>query len=519
MYTVIYILILLSGCAGRVDSSANNKQTIRNNNFADLNFLFKNQYTGRNLNKLTTEKKISEELSEKQKITLKDRLIFTRKIALSLNINQTRANIKRALLNKNYDELKNADIYLLINVAAALPARKFNEILEELPTLKSCNSTNLDFSIATLAERSFPDQKIFNKSFELYKKTFTCATGELKAKAAYRLAMFELLNENCKGALDYLGKVKASAEAKYLFSRAEYWNNYCSKAAKKNRRKVASVFYQAYPLSYHSILNFKNNDEDLSRFVFSENQIYVKLRTNKDADLNKLIEQVELAYANNKKNDMREYISWLSNEKLDSLEPEILLYLGYLSYLARDGLLTFQILAKTFVKDTNLKNKISLQLFYPKWYFAAVKKHAEQQQIDPLLIMALMRQESAFNSAAISRMGARGLMQIMPRTAKTIDKKLTKKDLLNPEKNIKIGTLYFSRLLKKYNNNVVFALAAYNAGHGVVDEWVERYKTTDQVLFADLIPYRETREYVGSILRNYYWYQSLEHGQNFKKNL
>ena len=74
---------------------------------------------------------------------------------------------------------------------------------------------------------------------------------------------------------------------------------------------------------------------------------------------------------------------------------------------------------------------------------------------------------------------------------------------------MRIGTQFFSKMLERFDGNVEFALAAYNAGPERVDEWRKRYPVSDRLLFLDLIPFKETREYVASIARNYYWYTRL----------
>jgi soluble lytic murein transglycosylase len=129
-------------------------------------------------------------------------------------------------------------------------------------------------------------------------------------------------------------------------------------------------------------------------------------------------------------------------------------------------------------------------------------------ETDPFFVAALIRQESGFNPWAKSRVGAMGLMQLMPATARRIER-TSKKSLLIPETNIRIGTKYIGRLVNRYYRDAELALAAYNAGAERVDDWTRRYPTTDRMLFLDLIPYKETRDYVALIGRNFYWYHTL----------
>lgn len=154
-----------------------------------------------------------------------------------------------------------------------------------------------------------------------------------------------------------------------------------------------------------------------------------------------------------------------------------------------------------------LETKI-MRIAYPQEYAEYVTKYAEEYEVDQLLIFAIIKAESDFNPQAKSHNNAKGLMQLMDKTATELSKQ-TEIDLYDPETNIRLGTYYFSQLLEKYNYQVGLALAAYNAGMGNVNNWIER--GTIQADGSDLenIPYKETNMYVRRILNDYEMYQKL----------
>ena len=161
------------------------------------------------------------------------------------------------------------------------------------------------------------------------------------------------------------------------------------------------------------------------------------------------------------------------------------------------------------------KNKL-LKFIYPKTYKEVIAIYEEKYKVEENLIFALIKSESNFDSKAISKSNALGLMQIMEETAKDVAEKNdielntnnTKDELFDIYKNIEIGTCYLSILMEKYNNKEV-ALAAYNAGIGTVDEWIQSGIIKADGSDIENIPYKETNNYVRKILRDYKIYQDL----------
>ena len=147
----------------------------------------------------------------------------------------------------------------------------------------------------------------------------------------------------------------------------------------------------------------------------------------------------------------------------------------------------------------------ALDLRFPTPYREAFQRNASVQKVPSTELMAIARRESAFYPWAQSPVGARGLMQLMPATGKQVASSLGKSqansDLFNVEYNVLLGSAYYRQLLDRFDGNRVFALTAYNAGPHRVDRW--RNKPGERVpvdVWVDTIPYKETREYVQSVL-------------------
>lgn len=134
-------------------------------------------------------------------------------------------------------------------------------------------------------------------------------------------------------------------------------------------------------------------------------------------------------------------------------------------------------------------------------YMGLIQQYSEQYNLEVLLVKAVVRTESCFDRRAISRAGAQGLMQLMPRTAQG----LGVLDSFNARLNIEAGTRYLSQLKKQFNNNMTLALAAYNAGPHNVKK------------YGGIPPFKETQNYVKRIAKFHNEYLRLSIGLSAKK--
>ena len=133
------------------------------------------------------------------------------------------------------------------------------------------------------------------------------------------------------------------------------------------------------------------------------------------------------------------------------------------------------------------------------------------------LLHALMRQESAFDPAIISPASAVGLMQLMPSTAKQAAAEMSldydQDRLTSPDFNLRVGAFYLKKVFKMFQNQVVLASAAYNAGPKAVSHWMSAGTDNDVDLWVARIPYDETRTYVARVSQNLARYQWLAGGE------
>ncbi|RUO43676.1 hypothetical protein CWE15_00290 [Aliidiomarina taiwanensis] len=143
---------------------------------------------------------------------------------------------------------------------------------------------------------------------------------------------------------------------------------------------------------------------------------------------------------------------------------------------------------------------------FPLAFYDVLKTHATSQNLDLAWVYAIVRRESSFRADAVSPVGARGLMQVMPGTAEYLLSRMpgpaarfSRQQLYNPEFNVRLGTRYLKELLQRSGNNWIVATAAYNAGIHRVQEWLPETPVELDV-WVETVPYEETRNYIKGVL-------------------
>lgn len=157
------------------------------------------------------------------------------------------------------------------------------------------------------------------------------------------------------------------------------------------------------------------------------------------------------------------------------------------------------------------------EALFPLPWWEQVQRNAQAARLDPYLVAGLIRQESEFDPEARSRSNARGLMQLLPSTARQVARKVPDRqarrysldNLYRPEINLIYGTHYLREVLDRFGGSLEHALAGYNAGGTRVVEWTRAAGFQDAAEFVESIPITETREYVQAVLRNAAFYRKL----------
>ena len=149
---------------------------------------------------------------------------------------------------------------------------------------------------------------------------------------------------------------------------------------------------------------------------------------------------------------------------------------------------------------------------YPLDYEDLIVKYANEYELDPYFVAAVIKTESGFRPDAESSAGAIGLMQIMPETGQWAAEKIgmenfTNDMLLDPETNIRLGCWYLSFLKERFNGDLPIMMAAYNAGHNKVQQWLENPEYSSDGKQLTNIPYEETDNYVKKVTKAYEKYK------------
>ncbi len=406
----------------------------------------------------------------------------------------------------NWNELKFAPVASLLTPVSQLSTSRFALLKKKVLADHTC-PLNVAIAAASALEDKLPAQASRKDIGLLYEKGADCLKTQRADRASLltRAGLFYYLEKDYQKAFDVF--LKASWVQNIVNSRPLYWKYRAEMelGKKDDANQTLETLISRYPFSFHTIVAQTAVQSDPGVLLEKPHTRFE--RSKQVPTINLLIEQVEVLTKLGFEPSARAILDWAVIES-DGAEPELKIYLAELKEGDSKHLQQIQLLSDVLLDNPHLISKKSMELYFPKPYFPIFEKNSAG--IDPFLLLAIARQESAFNPKAISSANAMGLLQIVPRTARRVNN-TSRSELLVPETNIEAGAKYFHQLLKSLNGNIHFAMAAYNAGPKKLNEWVKRYPTEDPILFIDVLPYRETRDYVALVLRNYYWYRRM-HG-------
>ncbi len=382
---------------------------------------------------------------------------------------------------------------------------KIKVLAEQILASQDIVSSALAMSLGARAEAEFPDPAARSLSVLLYERARVSGKDSAAVRAAYRLAMIHIWESRWSDALTVLSDLVTRPEAQDYRSRALYWRMFAAKQTKNLELEESSrnTLVKEYPLSLHGMLAGSKPSVSPSVGIHDPE---IWFRSLAHPEINSSVRAAEALNLIGESDDALDVLE-AALDQVKGAEPPFQLYFAVMLMRSGEVIKKFQVLATLFREHPEYISKGTLEMLYPINRMELVKHSGST--LDPYLILSLMRQESAFNIRAKSPAGAMGLMQLMPNTARKMERRVSRKQLFNPEINVRLGTKYFGMLLKQFNGDVELALAGYNAGPDRVDEWKKRYPGSNRLMFLDMIPFRETREYVASIERNYYWYLNL----------
>lgn len=372
-----------------------------------------------------------------------------------------------------------------------------------------------------------------NKNYPEALKSYTAALEKYPEEdyaqwAGWRLGWVHYLDGKFKEALNKFQDAANRFPDKSFIEYNLYWS---AKSAEKLKNKdLARALYikvaKLYPYTFHGIrakdrlislgLNTPPENQNSTSFIIKEKNLRPERSLNKQEmyHYTRANELTQLGLTHEARNEIDEL------KKTTKKDLAGVLWLSKLYQQAQGYAESLRLLhlykdftTKPYEKDLSAN---FWKHFFPLAYENAILVYANQRKVDPFFVNGIIRQESLFDSRALSPAGARGLMQIMPATGKRLYPKTKLKIpfntnvLFDPDMNIRLGIKYVSQLNKRFGNNSMHTLISYNAGPHVLKKWLKRFgHLNDQDVFIESIPYPETRRYVKHVLRNLGIYKSL----------
>lgn len=378
---------------------------------------------------------------------------------------------------------------------------------------EDCQYRGAMAAIIARAEAFFPEPAAFQAIESVYPAAFKCLEPDDDGfeRTHLRTGLFRLMQGDITKARQSL-LLAAHAENPDEEFRSLFWLGVIEEKVSRKTGTTAQPgpweqLRKRYPLTIHSVVVGHSLGRDpLSNAVSSKSAKVARRVGVVWNEFNLAAFFFELLISRQEASHLSSFAKYAART-VDAPNPEALLFLVHSYHVARAHKIAIGALTRYF-KETQSQGVTleTLNLFFPRAYTDEIL--SSTGMVDPVIVLSLIRQESAFDPFARSVADARGLMQLLPSTA---SRWLTNshQELFDPGANVRVGVKYMEMLFKRYDGNVEHVLAAYNAGLKNLDKWRQRFPNANTLMFMDLIPFKETRTYVAIILRNAYWYGRL----------
>ncbi len=382
-----------------------------------------------------------------------------------------------------------------------------------LTTKYPCSYKNPNFALIATLEDFLPKKEAYQYISKIYQKSQHCykPNQNLSERVHLRMGVIYLAHDNQRAAKRALQKTRLERNPQDE-SRSLYWlGSIAEKETKKANNKYWKTLIQKNPIGFFSLVVNSKLAQNPERDFVPDSKILIQNRVSGGwNEINLQAFLFDLFYTEKDTKAFETHSKLVVNSQVS--HKDLNLYWAVSHNIANNDRYSIYKLANYLSAQRAPRLSPTLvKLNFPLRYSKEILRRSKK--VDPLLVLALIRQESAFDQFARSHANARGLMQMLPSTARVINKRIQAKKLYDPQTNINLGITYLEQLFERYNGHTEYVLAAYNAGPHRVDAWSKRI-TVDPLLFMEYVPYKETRNYVSTIMRNYYWYKRIASRDN-----
>jgi len=495
-------------------------------------------------NKTEILKKLSQEVTS---FSVLHEIVPSQEILKDILINE---QITKLIQNKGFNPLQHSNVFYaefgkLIELGyKALENKPSEEKTKEhysfMKNYLELNQDHLPIELCLTRLNDF-SKNVFRNGFkdlsrDIFKYIVKKNIKSIQEDAIFFYLWTYLFTNEYKEALKFASSFKLlKKDAVILDPRLRFWIAYALEKTgdQSDAIKHYEKIVENSPLSYYAIMSSKKlqllspqssgaqyfNSEavkspapmTLDAKTLDEDYLssLVRLRAWAKIDSQKML-NLELKRLN--RYSMPAYLVDLPSDKQVAVKSDLHIISAKIIQESNNHLATFRYLYSVIDTKQVVFNRRILEILYPTPYYEDLLKTMKNDTfLDPIVVLSLIRQESVFNPLARSPVGARGLMQLMPTTARKLRRHVSDKNLANPKTNLELGTKYFKGLVKRYDGNLVYVLSAYNAGESRVERWKNLYFDTDETIIKNIeaIPFLETRNYVKLIFRNIFFYKFL----------